>query len=46
VEMKVLEGIVTLRSQRPHRLRRMVPPSAWVVAASYGVTPGPREGGR
>jgi coenzyme F420 hydrogenase subunit beta len=44
VEMKVLEGIVTLRRHRPHRLRRMVPAHAWALAAPYGITPGPREG--
>lgn len=38
VEMKQLEGIVTLRRQRPHRLRRMVPDFAWRTAARYGLT--------
>ncbi len=43
VEMKVLEGIVTLRRHRPHRLRRMVPAHAWQLAATYGLTPTRRE---
>jgi coenzyme F420 hydrogenase subunit beta len=43
VEMKVLEGIVTLRRHRPRRLRRMVPAHAWALAAPYGVAPGARE---
>lgn len=43
VEMKALEGIVNLRAHRPRRLRRMVPASAWRLAAPYGVVPGPRE---
>jgi coenzyme F420 hydrogenase subunit beta len=43
VEMKALEGIVNLRRHRPHRLRRMVPPFAWTVAAGYGVAPGTGE---
>jgi coenzyme F420 hydrogenase subunit beta len=46
VEMKVLEGIVTLRRHRPHRLRRMVPAFAWALAASYGIVPTGRERGR
>jgi len=43
VEMKALEGIVNLRTHRPHRIRRMVPASAWHLAAPYGVTPTVRE---
>jgi coenzyme F420 hydrogenase subunit beta len=43
VEMKALEGIVTLRRHRPHRLRRMVPAHAWQLAAAYGLTPTRRE---
>jgi coenzyme F420 hydrogenase subunit beta len=43
VEMKVLEGIVTLRRHRPHRLRRMVPGFAWALAATYGLLPTRRE---
>ncbi len=37
VEMKHLEGIVTLRRHRPHRLKRMVPDFAWRTAARYGL---------
>ncbi len=43
IEMKVLEGIVALRAQRPRRLRWMVPASHWALAARYGVTPRPGE---
>ncbi|MCU0621921.1 MAG: hypothetical protein MUC69_10510, partial [Gemmatimonadales bacterium] len=43
VEMKALEGIVTLRRHRPHRMPRMVPDHAWRLAGAYGVTPGRRE---
>ena len=39
VEMKAVEGILTLRRDRPHRLRRMVPPFAWQLAARYDVAP-------
>lgn len=39
VEMKAVEGILTLRRDRPHRLRRMVPPFAWQLAASYDIAP-------
>lgn len=37
VEMKQLEGIVTLRRHRPHRLARMVPDFAWRTAVRYGL---------
>lgn len=37
VEMKQLEGIVTLRRYRPRRIRRMVPDFAWRTAARYGL---------
>ena len=37
VEMKVLEGILTLRRQRPHRMKRMIPAYAWRLAARYGL---------
>jgi coenzyme F420 hydrogenase subunit beta len=37
VEMKVLEGIIALRRERPRRVRRMVPAFAWHLAAKYGV---------
>lgn len=42
VEMKHLEGIVTLRRHRPRRLARMVPPFAWQTAARYGLEGGSR----
>ena len=40
VEMKVLEGILTLRRQRPHRMKRMIPAHAWRLAARYGLVEG------
>lgn len=43
VEMKYLEGIVTLRARRPRGLRFMVPAAAWALAARYGITPRPGE---
>jgi len=43
VEMKYLEGIVTLRERRPRRMRRMIPSFAWRLAEAYGVTPEPGE---
>ncbi len=39
VEMKFLEGIVTLRRHRPRRVARLVPPFAWQVARRYGLVP-------
>lgn len=43
VEMKMAEGIVNLRAERPRRLRRMVPDFAWRLVAPYGLTPRPDE---
>ncbi len=43
VEMKALEGILTLRRHRPRRVARLVPGFAWAQAAAYGVTPGAGE---
>ncbi|MES2523298.1 MAG: Coenzyme F420 hydrogenase/dehydrogenase, beta subunit C-terminal domain [Gemmatimonadota bacterium] len=43
VEMKHTEGILNLRHERPHRLRRMVPSFAWALAAPYGLQPQDRE---
>jgi coenzyme F420 hydrogenase subunit beta len=39
VDMKVAEGIINLRAERPRRLRRMVPDFAWRLAAPYGLAP-------
>jgi coenzyme F420 hydrogenase subunit beta len=39
VDMKVAEGIINLRAERPRRLRRMVPDFAWRLAAPYGLVP-------
>lgn len=38
VEMKHVEGILSLRRFRPRRMRRMVPEFAWELAGPYGVT--------
>jgi coenzyme F420 hydrogenase subunit beta len=43
VEMKHVEGIVSLRHNRPKRMRRMVPDFAWKTAAAYGFSPRPGE---
>jgi coenzyme F420 hydrogenase subunit beta len=37
VEMKLLEGITTLRRHRPRRVARLVPAFAWRVARRYGL---------
>lgn len=39
VEMKLAEGIINLRAERPHRVRRMVPNFAWRLLEPYGVVP-------
>ena len=39
VDMKMAEGILTLRARRPRRLRRMVPDFAWRIASRYGIEP-------
>lgn len=39
VEMKHAEGILNLRNERPRRMRRMIPPFAWKLAAPYGLLP-------
>ncbi len=44
VEMKMAEGIINLRHERPHRIKRMVPDIAWRLVARYGLTP--RKGER
>ncbi|MDF1501845.1 Coenzyme F420 hydrogenase/dehydrogenase, beta subunit C-terminal domain [Roseisolibacter sp. H3M3-2] len=44
VEMKVAEGIVNLRAERPRRVRALVPEFAWELAAPYGLVP--RDGER
>jgi coenzyme F420 hydrogenase subunit beta len=43
VEMKMAEGIINLRAERPRRMRRMVPDFAWALVAPYGLTPRPGE---
>lgn len=37
VEMKRLEGILTIERHRPHRARRMIPDFAWETGTQYGV---------
>lgn len=45
VEMKMAEGILNLRAERPRRMKRMVPGFAWTLVAPYGLAPraGERE---
>ena len=39
VEMKMAEGILNLRHERPHRMKRMIPDIAWQLVARYGLAP-------
>ncbi len=39
VEMKAVEGIVSLRRHAPRKVRRLVPPTTWAAAAPYGLAP-------
>jgi coenzyme F420 hydrogenase subunit beta len=43
VEMKAVETILHLRRAFPARVKNMVPPHVWRVAARYGLTPGQDE---
>ncbi len=45
VEMKMAEGVLNLRAERPRRMKRMVPDFAWALVAPYGLAPraGERE---
>jgi coenzyme F420 hydrogenase subunit beta len=43
VEMKAIEAILYLRHQAPRRLRSMIPPHLWALAATYGLAPRPGE---
>lgn len=43
VEMKAIETILHLRRQAPARMRYMVPPHVWAVAARYGLAAEGRE---
>jgi coenzyme F420 hydrogenase subunit beta len=43
VEMKMTEGIINLRAERPRRMKRMIPDFAWRLAAPYGLAPRPGE---
>jgi coenzyme F420 hydrogenase subunit beta len=43
VEMKAIETILHLRRERPRRMRRMIPPHVWKLAARYGLSPEPDE---
>jgi coenzyme F420 hydrogenase subunit beta len=50
VELKAIEAILHLRGQAPRRLRSMIPPQLWALAATYGIVsqngevPPPRNG--
>ena len=39
VEMKMAEGVLNLRAERPQRMKRMVPDFAWRLVAPYGLAP-------
>jgi len=39
VEMKAIETIIHLRREKPARMRSMIPPHVWHLAAPYGLTP-------
>ena len=43
VDMKSLEGILSLRRERPRRMKRMIPEHAWRLSAEYGVSAESRE---
>ncbi|MFN0099351.1 MAG: Coenzyme F420 hydrogenase/dehydrogenase, beta subunit C-terminal domain [Gemmatimonadaceae bacterium] len=43
VEMKMAEGILTLRQQRPHRMKRMIPSFAWDLVSRHGIAARPGE---
>jgi coenzyme F420 hydrogenase subunit beta len=43
VEMKAIETILHLRRHVPARMRAMIPPHVWALAAPYGLAPGARE---
>lgn len=46
IEMKLVEGVISLRHNRPRRVRRLVPAHAWTLLAPYGVRPFPDESPR
>jgi coenzyme F420 hydrogenase subunit beta len=43
VEMKAIETVLHLRRAYPARVKNMVPPHVWRVAARYGLVPGSDE---
>jgi coenzyme F420 hydrogenase subunit beta len=43
IEMKLAEGVLSLRHERPRRVRRLVPSHAWELLAAYGVVPATGE---
>jgi coenzyme F420 hydrogenase subunit beta len=43
VEMKAIETILHLRRAAPAKMKNMVPPHVWTLAAGYGLTPAPSE---
>jgi len=46
LEMKAIETILHLRHSAPRRMRHMIPPHVWALAARYGLAPQPGEDGR
>ncbi|MGR3468736.1 MAG: Coenzyme F420 hydrogenase/dehydrogenase, beta subunit C-terminal domain [Shimia sp.] len=43
VEMKAAETILHLRYAHPRRMKTMIPPHVWTLAARYGLTPAAEE---
>ncbi len=43
IEMKAIETILHLRRHEPRRMKSMIPPFVWRLAAPYGLTPEPGE---
>ena len=43
IEMKLAEGVLSLRHERPRRVRRLVPPHAWTLLDAYGIRPAADE---
>jgi coenzyme F420 hydrogenase subunit beta len=43
LEMKALETVLHLRREVPARMKSMIPPHVWALAAPYGLAPRPGE---
>jgi len=39
LEMKAIETVLHLRRAAPRRMKRMIPPHVWALAAAYGLKP-------